>query len=148
MNSEELNRVKERDGRYLLASNRDLSDEEMLSHFKSQDRIEKHIRIFKGPIRVRPIFLHNQERIESLVFICMLALLVFSILEMQAKRNGIVMTGERIMKQFQTMTVVYTIFKDGSCWKQVAPLTQFQNDFIRALGMPDPDIYLKHIKLE
>ncbi|MBN2231094.1 MAG: IS1634 family transposase [Candidatus Thorarchaeota archaeon] len=148
VNSEKVSQVKERDGRYLLASNRPLSEEEMLSYFKSQDRIEKHIRTFKGPIRVRPIFLHNQQRIESLVFICMLALLVFSILEMQAKRNGIVMTGERIMKQFQTMTVVYTIFKDSSCWKQVAPLTQFQNEFIRALGLPDPDIYLKPVKLE
>ena len=146
--TEELTRAKERDGRYLLASNRSLSDEEMLSHFKSQDRIEKHIRTFKGPIRVRPIFLHNQERIESLVFICMLALLVFSILEMLAKRNGIVMTGESILKQFQTMTVVYTIFRDGSCWKQVAPLTQFQNEFILVLGLPDPDVYLEPIKLE
>jgi len=148
VNSEELARSKERDGRYLLASNRDLSDENMLSHFKNQDRIEKHIRTFKGPIRVRPIFLHNQERIESLVFICMLALLVFSILEMQAKRNGLVMTGESIMKQFQTMTVVYTIFKDGSCWKQIAPLTQFQNKFIQALGLPNSDVYLEAIKLE
>jgi transposase len=148
VNSEKVSQVKERDGRYLLASNGDLSDEGMLSYFKSQDRIEKHIRTFKGPIRVRPIFLHNQERIESLVFICMLALLVFSILEMQAKRNGIVMTGDKILKQFQTMTVVYTIFKDASYWKQVAPLTQFQNEFIRILGLPVPDIYLEPIKLE
>jgi transposase len=148
VNPEELAQVQERDGRYLLASNRSLSDEEMLSYFKSQDRIEKHIRTFKGPIRVRPVFLHNQERIESLVFICMMALLVFSILEMLAKRKGIAMTGESILKQFQTMTVVYTIFRDGSCWKQVAPLTQFQNEFIQSLGLPDPDVYLKIIKLE
>jgi hypothetical protein len=58
------------------------------------------------------------------------------------------MTGERILKQFQTMTVVYTIFKDSSCWKQVAPLTQFQNEFIRALGLPHPDVYLEPVKLE
>lgn len=148
VNSEELSQVKERDGRYLLGSNRPLCEEEMLFYFKSQDRIEKHIRTFKGPIRVRPIFLHNQERIESLVFICMLALLVFSILEMQAKRNGIVMTGESILKQFQTMTVVYTIFKDGSCWRQVTPLTQFQSEFIQVLGLPEPDAYLKRVKLE
>jgi hypothetical protein len=78
----------------------------------------------------------------------MLALLVFSILEMQAKRNGIVMTGERILKEFQTMTVVCTVFKDGSCWRQVAPLTQFQNEFIRILGLPESDAYLNRIKLE
>ena len=148
VNPEQLALARERYGRYMLATNRPLSEEEMLSHFKRQDRIEKHIRTFKGPIGVRPMFLHKQERIESLVFICMLALLVFSILEMLAKRASIPMTGERILKQFQTSTVVYTIFRDGSCWKQVAPLTQFQSDFIQTLGLPDPGTYLKCIKME
>lgn len=148
VNPERLELAKERDGRYMLATNRPLSEEEMLSHFKRQDRIEKRIRTIKGPIQVRPMFLHKQERIESLVFICMLALLAFSVLEMLTKRAGISMTGERILKQFQTSTVVYTIFKDGSCWKQVAPLTQFQSEFVQALDLPDPGVYLKCIKLE
>jgi transposase len=148
VNAEQTEFSKERDGRYLLVTNRPLSAEEMLSHFKSQDKIEKHIGTFKGPIRIRPMFLHKQERIESLVFICMLALLMYSILEMEAKRANIVMTGESILKQFQTSTVVYTIFKDGSIWMQVAPLTEFQSKFIEKLGLPDPVIYIEHIKLE
>jgi len=148
VNPERLELAKERDGRYMLGTNRPLSEEEMLFHFKRQDRIEKRIRTVKGPIQVRPMFLHKQERIESLVFICMLALLTFSVLEMLAKRADISMTGERILKQFQTSTVVYTIFRDGSCWKQMASLTQFQSDFIQALDLPDPGIYLKCIKLE
>jgi len=72
VNAEPMEHSKERDGRYLLVTNRPLSEEEMLSHFKGQDKIEKHIGTFKGPIRIRPIrpiFLHKQERIESLVFI-------------------------------------------------------------------------------
>jgi transposase len=163
INDEQVAKAKERDGRYMLATNPrvcrdDLSEEEMLTHYKRQDRIEKRIRTIKGPIRVRPIrvrpmFLHKQERIEqerieSLVFICMLALLAFSILEMSAKRAGISMTGESILKQFQTSAVIHTIFRDGSCWKQLAPLTQFQREFIQALGLPDPGIYLRSVRLE
>ena len=78
----------------------------------------------------------------------MLALLVYSILEMKAKRANIVMTGESILKQFQTSTVMYTIFRDGSIWKQVAPLTEFQREFIEKLGLPDPIIYIEQVKLE
>ncbi len=148
VNADELALAKERDGRYLLATNRPLSEEEMLGHFKRQDKIEKHIHAIKGPIRIRPMFLHNQERLESLVFICMVALLVYSILEMVSKRANIIMTGENILKQFQTPVVVYTIFKDGSIWKQVAPLTVFQSRFIQSLDFPDPVIYLSRIKLE
>ncbi len=158
INDEQVAKAKERDGRYMLGTNRALSEEEMLTHYKRQDRIEKRIRTTKGPIRVRPMFLHNQERsdssqsatrhIESLVFICMLALLVFSILEMLAKQAGIPMTGESILKQFQTSAVIRTIFRDGNCWKQLAPLTRFQTEFIQALGLPDPEIYLSRVKLE
>jgi transposase len=148
INDEQLAVAKERDGRYMLATNRPLSEEEMLTHFKRQDRIEKRIGAIKGPIQVRPMFLHKQERIESLVFICMLALLAFSILEMLAKRNGISMTGDSILKQFQTSTVIHTTFKDGSCWKQLAPLTPFQSQFIQTLDLPDPGIYLRRVRLE
>ncbi len=148
INEEQVAKAKERDGRYMLGTNRPLSEEEMLTHYKRQDRIEKRIRTIKGPIHIRPMFLHKQERIESLVFICMLALLAFSILEMLAKRAGICMTGESILKQFQTSTVIHTIFRDGSSWKQLAPLTQFQREFIQALDLPDPGIYLRSVRLE
>lgn len=148
VNAEELELAKERDGRYLLATNRPLSAEEMLHHFKRQDKIEKHIHAIKGPIRIRPMFLHNQERLESLVFICMVALLVYSILEMLSKRANIIMTGENILKQFQTPVVVYTTFKDSSVWKQLAPLTEFQSKFIQSLDFPDPVLYLSPVKLE
>jgi transposase len=148
VNAKQMELSKERDGRYLLVTNRPLSADEMLSHFKGQDKIEKHVHVIKGPIRIRPMFLHNQERIESLVFICMLALLVYSILEMLSKRANIVMTGESILKQFQTSTVVYTIFKDHSIWKQIASLTAFQSKLIQKLGFSDPIIYLEIVKLE
>jgi transposase len=148
VNAKALGDAKERDGRYLLATNRPLSEEEMLGHFKRQDKIEKHVDVIKGPIRIRPMFLHNQEHIESLVFIYMVALLVYSVLEMLSKRVNIVMTGENILKQFQTPVVIYTIFKDGSIWKQLAPLTVFQSKFIQSLDFPDPGMYLNRIKLE
>ena len=140
--------AQERDGRYLLVTNRPLSAEEMIKHFKAQDQIEKRNQTLKGPIRIRPIFLHKQQRIESLIFICMLALLAFSILEMLAKRAHIAMTAEGILDHFQTLTVVYTLFKDGSCWKQLVPLSAFQSKFIQALELPPPEIYLKLINLQ
>lgn len=146
--AEQLALAQERDGRYLLVTNRPLSAEEMVRQFKAQDQIEKRNRTLKGPIRIRPIFLHKQERIEALIFICMLALLAFSILEMLAKRAHIPMTAEHILKQFQTLTAVYTLFKDGSCWKQLVPLSAFQNKFILTLGVPTPEIYLKLIKVQ
>ena len=146
--AERMNLAQEQDGRYLLVTNRPLSAEEMMKHFKAQDQVEKRNQTLKGPIRIRPIFLHKQERIESLIFICMLALLAFSILEMLAKRAHIAMTAEGILNHFQTLSVVYTRFKDGSWWKQLVPVSAFQSKFIQALDLPPPEIYLKPINLQ
>jgi hypothetical protein len=146
INEQQLETAKERDGRYLLITNRCLSAEEIIRRFKRQDKVEKCNRTIKGPIRIRPIFLHKQERIESLVFICMLALLVFSILEMNARRAGIEMTATAIFSKFAALCAVYTVFDDGSSLKQVAPLTFFQQQFLHRLRLPEPDIYLQPIK--
>ena len=148
INQKKLAQAKERDGRYLLVTNRPLSALEMLTRFKQQDKVEKRNRTIKGPIRIRPIFLHKQERIESLIFICMLALLVFSILEMEAKRRGIVMTGTALIEQFATLSAVYSFFNDGSCYRQLVPLTEFQQQFLLTLQLPEPEIYLQPIKRE
>lgn len=132
----------ERDGRYLLVTNRTLSSEEMLTRFKQQDQVEKRIQTIKGPIRIRPIFLQNQNRIESMVFICMLALLAFSLLEMMTKRVGKKMTARRIIEQFSTLTAVYTDFLDGSQIRKAVPLTAFQLNFLKTHQLPEPNMYL------
>ncbi len=132
-----------RDGRYLLVTNKPLSPEQILIRFKQQDKVEKRISTIKGPIRIRPIFLHNQKRIESLVFICMIALLAFSLLEMMAKRVGEKMTAQRIIEQFATLTAVYTDFVDGSQACKVVRLTEFQRLFLKTLKLPKPDTYLR-----
>ena len=83
VNQEKLAQAKAMDGRYLLGSNDfDLSAREMLTRFKKQEVVERRIKVIKGPVHIRPMFLHKQERIESLVLVAMLALLVYTILEM------------------------------------------------------------------
>ncbi|RLC85305.1 MAG: transposase, partial [Chloroflexi bacterium] len=49
--------------------------------FKGQDGVEKRVRVVKGPLLVRPLFVRTDRRIEGLVFITLLALLVRAILE-------------------------------------------------------------------
>jgi len=143
-----ITQAAQRDGRYLIVTNRHLSEEEMLLRFKQQDKIEKQNRTLKGPIQIRPMFLHKQNRIEALIFICMLALLVFSILELWVKREGIQMTAKSLMEKFSPLTVVYTFFLDGSCFKKVEPLTELQKQIIQALNLPPPEIYLQYIRIQ
>ena len=114
----------------------------MLSRFKGQDRVEKRFSTIKGPIRIRPVFLHNENRIEALVLMCMVALLVFSLLELLVKRVGVEVTGRKLIEQFQGLHAIYTGFADGSYIRLLAPLTPFQDKLLTSLQFPFPHVYL------
>ncbi|MBU1261664.1 hypothetical protein KJ640_01745 [bacterium] len=53
----------------------------VFSIFKEQYTVENANKILKGPIKLRPIFLHKQERIESLILVIFLALMAYHLLE-------------------------------------------------------------------
>jgi transposase len=123
------------DGKFLLVTNDPtLSGVEMVTRYGEKDKVEKGFRTLKGPIRLRPVFLHKDERIEALVFVNMLALLVYSILEMKCRRHGLWVTGEKVLNGFACLAAVYTRFLDGSVQLRVEELNRFQQGVVQALG--------------
>jgi transposase len=144
VNEERLVEAEALDGRYLLGTNQnDLSADEMLRHFKRQEVIERRIRTVKGPIRIRPLFLHKEERIEGLVFVTMLALLIYTILEMLCRRAGEYITARQVLAQFELLGATYIQFGDGSWLKLPSALNQAQRQLIELLRFPPPAVYLK-----
>ena len=122
------------DGKFLLVTNdRTLSEAEMVARYGEKDKAEKAFRTLKSPIRMRPVFLHKDERIEALMFINMLALLTYSILEMKCRRSGLKVTGEAVLKRFAYLSAIYTTFEDGSVQLRVEELNAFQQNVVRAL---------------
>jgi hypothetical protein len=121
----------------------DLSALEMLTRFKKQEIVERRIKVVKGPVRVRPMFLHKQERVEGLVFVAMLALLVYTILEMLCRRAGQWITARQVLEKFELLGAVYLQFGDGSVLKLPSALNAFQGQLIELLRFPDPAVYLR-----
>lgn len=65
------------DGRYCLVTNeRRLSADELFAAYKRQHLIESRFADFKGPLQVRPVFLHSNKRIAALLAVISLALLL------------------------------------------------------------------------
>ena len=71
------------DGIYALATNipGKLTAAKLLRLYKAQEVIERRHRDFKQTLKVRPIFLHNDDRIYALVSIVGIALLIFGLIE-------------------------------------------------------------------
>jgi transposase len=90
------------DGRYCLVSNeRELTADELFAAYKRQHLIENRFRDWKGPLAVRPLFLHNNQRIAALVAIISLALLLYGLIERQVRRGLTTLTERerRLLKQ-------------------------------------------------
>lgn len=149
LNEKKLAQASARDGRYLLGTNDfDLSAEEMLTRFKKQEVIERRFKVVKGPIRIRPMFLHKEERIEGLVFVALLALLAYSILELLCRREGQRITARQVLEKFELLGAVYLQFGDGSVLKLPSALDSFQRQLIELLKFPDPAAYLRPLEVK
>ena len=76
------------DGLYALAANlpghndgRPLTALDVLKIYKDQWVVEQRHRDLKQTLRVRPVFLHNDDRIEALIAVIGIALLIFGLIE-------------------------------------------------------------------
>ena len=127
VNQEKLARAEAMGERYLLGTNDlDVSAFEMLTRFKKQEVVERRIKVVKGPVGVRPMFSHRQENVEGLVFVAMLALTVYTILEMLCRRARQWITARQVLEKFERLRAVYLQFGDDSVLKLPSALNTFQ----------------------
>ena len=132
------------EGRYAVGTNAaHLSADEALTIFKAQDDAEKQFRTWKGPVAVRPVFLHTDERIEGLVLITLVALLVRTLLRLRCQQAGLKLSPDRVLAEFAPWSVVNLTLTDGTHVRQVAPPTDLQAQIMTALGVSAYERYLR-----
>ena len=78
-----------RDGLYALITNlgpHECSADRLLALYKDQQLVERAHHFLKGPLRVRPVFLHSNRRAAALVAVCSIALIVYGLVEAEVRR--------------------------------------------------------------
>jgi hypothetical protein len=126
--------AEQKDGRYLIATNdKKLTITEMFDTYRAKDGVEKDNRISKSDLHVTPIRLHKDDRIEAYLFINMVALLLYTILERQVKQTGLMITTRRIIEQLDELAVIETHCWDGSYLIRLTPITKEQADLLQTL---------------
>jgi transposase len=75
------------DGWYALLTNlpAHVDPAEILRRYKGQEAVERRYGTVKGPLAVAPLFLKNNRRITALITVICLALLIFCLIERQAR---------------------------------------------------------------
>jgi hypothetical protein len=125
----------QRDGRYLLVTNDwSFSPQRMLELYRQKDGVEKRFRVSKSELKVSPIYLHKDSRIEAMLLINMLALLAYSLLERQVRQDGIQMTTRRIIEKLESLDVIETLCWDGSRLLRIVPVDPEQAALLLSLA--------------
>jgi transposase len=131
----------QKDGRYLLVTNDwSLSSQRMFDLYREKDGVEKGFRISKSDLKVSPIYLHKDTRIEGMLLINMLALLTYSLLERQARQNGWQMTTRRIIETLDNLDIVETLCWDGSLLYRIVPVDEEQAALLEILAQVLTDL--------
>lgn len=119
-NQQALAQARHRDGRYLLVTNDDsLSPSDMFRLYREKDGVETCFHVLKSDLKVSPLFLHKDERISSMIFINMVALLAYNMLQHQVQQHGLLITTRQIIAKLDNLVVVETLYLDGSCSRRM-----------------------------
>jgi transposase len=95
------------DGSYLLKSSRnDLSAEDIWRNYILLTRVEAAFRSLKSPLCERPIFHHLERRVETHIFLCVLAYHLLVCIERAFLDQGIHTSWETLRRQLSTHQVV------------------------------------------
>lgn len=95
------------DGSYLLKSSRDdLSAEDIWRTYSLLTRVEAGFRAMKSPLCQRPIFHHLERRVETHIFLCVLAYHLLVCIERAFLDQGIHTSWETLREQLSTHQVV------------------------------------------
>jgi transposase len=116
------------DGGYLLKTDRpDLSDEDIWRLYVLLTRVEDAFRDMKSPLMERPIFHHVKERVQTHIFLCVLAYHLLVAIEQRFLDQGI-HTSWATLREHLSTHQVQTI---------VLPATNGQTLRIRKASTPD-----------
>ena len=116
-----LAQVERCDGRYLLVTNdRARSHHEMFRLYRQKDGVEKCFHVSKDDLAISPLYLHQDQRIATMLLINMLALLAYTLLQRQVRQQGLQITTRRLIQRLEPLTLIETHCWDGSTLRRLA----------------------------
>jgi len=108
--TERTERAKRLDGSYMLKTDRtDLTGEEIWRTYMLLTRVESAFRAMKSPLAERPIFHHLERRVQTHIFLCVLAYHLLVSIEKRFLDAGVHTSWDTLREQLSTHQVVTVV---------------------------------------
>jgi transposase len=118
------------DGCYLLRSNleKSLSPQEIWKAYINLTEVEEAFRINKQDLGLRPIWHHEQDRVQAHIFVCFLALCLQKTFEQMLSQIGLGSSSRKVLDEFQTIKSMDVVM----------PTAQGDQLKLRVVSEPEP----------
>jgi transposase len=121
------------------------SGDSLFSRYKNQNQVELVHRHWKKPLAVHPLFLHNPRRVEALVYVLLLALMAYYLLQRQyrqavpagAPEADRCTTTATLLGTFRSYALIVRPTAQGRLI-QPTPLSPRQRQILQRLDLPSP----------
>jgi transposase len=157
VDGEALSRAEALDGYYVLLTSVPVERADgsaLLRMWKQESQIERRFSDWKGPLAVRPVFVTSNARMAALVLLLHLALMVYCLLEREARRQlaakgrqkvfnllaghvDAVPTGENILRAFEHLFLIIEAAEHGREYA-MSEFSPEQAELWRLLGIQEP----------
>lgn len=142
------------DGRSLLVTTApaEQTADALFTAYKRQAYNEHANHIFKGPLEVSPVFLKTPSRVEALVFLMMISLQLYFLLQREYRRHVPAtapakerrVTTKTLDRWFKNVTLLVTR-ESGMRVIRTTRLTPRRREALSRLGLPTPQEFLRRI---
>ena len=107
LNRDKLRAARRREGRYLLRSNLTESDPAILWQYYIQlVAVEEAFKTLKGDLAIRPIFHHDEPRIEAHIFVAFLAYCLHVTLKAHLRPHAPGLTVRQVLDKFAALQLL------------------------------------------
>lgn len=140
----------------LSTSDLNMTGEEILREYKTQDSVEKNFQLLKSPQFVNSLYLESTKRIEAFMYLMMITVMIKSVVQYvvrrELKKEKDYILGNENRKNYKpTFAVIYSVFhsvhtmtidqEDGLIRRLTTPLSACVKKIIKALKL-EPDIFI------
>ncbi|EQD75656.1 transposase IS4 family protein, partial [mine drainage metagenome] len=132
LNEKRIDILKKLAGRFLIVTNAELPEDEVVSAYKEQWQIERSFRTMKSFLEIRPVYHRKPERIKAHVFVCVLSLLLSRIIE---KKTGTTISETSRVLSYLKITPVHL----GAGIVMIRSESEQAEDLLSQMNIPYPE---------
>lgn len=133
LNEKRVDILKKLAGRFLIVTNTDIPESEIVSAYKEQWQIKRSFRTIKSFLEIRPVYHRESDRIRAHVFVGVLSLLLSRIMEKHTGR-----TIDSIRKGLNCLDIV--LVSVGKDHLYISSESREASGILESLGLPYPRI--------